>query len=128
MVNLALYSILMANGMTTDVYQHRDNCIAPDIALIVWTTNTKSARARARVALGRDGRMIDLRLPSGSPASLPSLSPLPCPPSPRLSVWHSFFLLYSTVSRNYSDFVETAGHHKRTHTVPKDARPTQVKS
>ena len=41
----------MANGMTTDVY-HRDNCIAPDIAFIVWTTNTKSARARARVALG----------------------------------------------------------------------------
>ena len=34
----------MANGMTTDVY-HRDNCIAPDIAFIVWTTNTKSARA-----------------------------------------------------------------------------------
>ena len=35
LVNLALlkYSILMANGMTTDVY-HRDNCIAPDIAFM----------------------------------------------------------------------------------------------
>ena len=71
------YSILMANGMTTDVY-HRDNCVAPDIAFIVWTTNTKSARARARVTLRRDGRMIDLRLPSGSSgahARFPPLSP-----------------------------------------------------
>ena len=30
----------MAKGMTTDVYP-RDNCIAPDIAVIEWTTNTK---------------------------------------------------------------------------------------
>ena len=34
--------ILMADGMTkkpyrADVY-HRENCIAPDIVLIVWTT------------------------------------------------------------------------------------------
>ena len=40
-VNLALL-ILMADGMTkkpyrADVY-HRENCIAPDIVLIVWTT------------------------------------------------------------------------------------------
>jgi hypothetical protein len=27
-------------GMTTDVYP-RENCIAPAIVLIVWTTNTK---------------------------------------------------------------------------------------
>jgi hypothetical protein len=27
-------------GMTTDVFP-RENCIAPAIALIVWTTNTK---------------------------------------------------------------------------------------
>ena len=27
-------------GMTTDVYL-RENCIAPAIVLIVWTTNTK---------------------------------------------------------------------------------------
>ena len=44
LVNLA-YSVLMAKGMTTDVYP-RDNCIAPDIVFIVWTTNTKSACAR----------------------------------------------------------------------------------
>ena len=60
LLNLALL-ILMANGMTkqplrADVY-HRENCIAPDIVFIVWTTNTKRARARARVALGLDGRM-----------------------------------------------------------------------
>ena len=44
-------------GMTTDVYP-RENCIAPAIVLIVWTTNTKKidARARAEVAMGRDGR------------------------------------------------------------------------
>ena len=30
----------MAKGMTTDVYP-RDNCIAPDIAFIVWTTFKK---------------------------------------------------------------------------------------
>ena len=56
------YSVLMAKGITTDVYP-RDNCIAPDIALIhvhvhvhvVWTTNTKSACARVGVASGRDG-------------------------------------------------------------------------
>ena len=29
-------------GMATDVYP-RENCIAPAIALIVWTTNTKVA-------------------------------------------------------------------------------------
>ena len=52
----------MAKGVTTDVYP-RDNCIAPDIVFIVWTTNTKSACARVGVASGRDGRMIDLRLP-----------------------------------------------------------------
>ena len=88
----------MANGMTTppkqDVY-HRDNCIAPDIAFIIWTTNTKSARARARVALGRvrgsralgrDGRMIDLRPPSGPPPPrrlLPSPVSSPLPASVR---------------------------------------------
>ena len=32
----------MANGMTTDVY-HRDNCIAPDIAFIVWTRRIHGA-------------------------------------------------------------------------------------
>ena len=47
----------MAKGMTTDVYP-RDNCIAPDIAFIVWTTNTTSACARVGVASGGDGRMI----------------------------------------------------------------------
>jgi hypothetical protein len=31
--------------MTTDVYP-RENCIAPAIALIVWTTNTKNRCAR----------------------------------------------------------------------------------
>ena len=56
-------SVNLAKGMTTDVYP-RDNCIAPDIAFIVWTTNTKSACARVGVASGRDGRMIDLRMPS----------------------------------------------------------------
>ena len=54
LTNATIRPILMANGMTMDVY-HRDNCIALDIAFIVWTTDTKSARARARVALGRDG-------------------------------------------------------------------------
>ena len=29
-------------GMTTDVYP-RENCIAPAIILIVWTTNTKNS-------------------------------------------------------------------------------------
>ena len=74
---------------------NRDNCIAPDIAFIVWTTNTKSARARARVALGRvrgsralgrDGRMIDLRPPSGPPPPrrlLPSPVSSPLPASVR---------------------------------------------
>jgi hypothetical protein len=33
-------------GMTTDVYP-RENCIAPAIVLIVWTTNTKNRCARA---------------------------------------------------------------------------------
>jgi hypothetical protein len=32
-------------GMTTDVYP-RENCIAPAIALILWTTNTKNRCAR----------------------------------------------------------------------------------
>ena len=42
----------MAKGMTTDVYP-RENCIAPDIAFIVGTTNTKSACARVGVAFGQ---------------------------------------------------------------------------
>ena len=40
--------------MTTDVYP-RENCIAPDIAFIVGTTNTKSACARVGVASVSDG-------------------------------------------------------------------------
>ena len=42
-VNLELGSLLTVKtltGMTTDVYP-RENCIAPAIVLIVWTTNTK---------------------------------------------------------------------------------------
>ena len=33
----------MAKGVTTDVYP-RDNCIAPDIAFIVWTTGEQQQR------------------------------------------------------------------------------------
>ena len=75
------------SGMTTDVYP-RENCIAPAILLIVWTTDTKNGcglapdtlrpqsdyplrRERLREAshtgrrdtgemgVGRDGRVID---------------------------------------------------------------------
>ena len=83
LLNLALLLdtlVLMTNGMTTDVY-HRNNCIAPDIAFIYYgpRTQRESARARARVALGRDGRMIDLHLPSGF------LTPPPPYPTIRLN-------------------------------------------
>ena len=37
-------------GMATDVYP-RENCIAPAIALIVWTTNTKVALCCESLAL-----------------------------------------------------------------------------
>jgi len=37
-----LMTVKTLTGMATDVYP-RENCIAPAIALIVWTTNTKVA-------------------------------------------------------------------------------------
>ena len=40
-----LLTVKTLTGMTTDVYP-RENCIAPAIALIVWTTNTKNRCAR----------------------------------------------------------------------------------
>ena len=36
----SLLTVKTLTGMTTDVYP-RENCIAPAIVLIVWTTNTK---------------------------------------------------------------------------------------
>jgi hypothetical protein len=42
---LALLTVQTLTGMTTDVYP-RENCIAPAIALILWTTNTKNRCAR----------------------------------------------------------------------------------
>jgi hypothetical protein len=76
-------------GMPTDVYP-RDNCIAPAIVLIVWTTDTKNGRGLAPdcvpivairpqkreashtggtqerwVWVGTRSRVIDLRLPTG---------------------------------------------------------------
>ena len=75
-------------GMTTDVYP-RENCIAPAIVFIVWTTDTKNGWDQPRIAspysgyppseergvahrgdtgevgVGRDGRVIDLRVPTG---------------------------------------------------------------
>jgi len=54
----SLLTVKTLKGMTTDVYP-RENCIAPAIVFIVWTTNTNKeidARARAEVAMGRDGR------------------------------------------------------------------------
>ena len=36
----SLLTVKTLRGMTTDVYP-RENCIAPAIVLIVWTTNTK---------------------------------------------------------------------------------------
>jgi len=44
-VPLSLFDGENAKGMTTDVYP-RENCIAPAIVLIVWTTNTKNGCAR----------------------------------------------------------------------------------
>ena len=72
--------------MTTDVYA-RENCIAPAIVLIVWTTDTKNGcglapdcvpivaipseergvahrRDTGEMGVGRDGRVIDLRVPN----------------------------------------------------------------
>ena len=37
----SLLTVKTLTGMTTDVYP-RENCIAPDIVLIVWTTDTKN--------------------------------------------------------------------------------------
>ena len=73
-------------GMTTDVYP-RENCIAPAMVFIVWTTDTTNGRGLApdtaspysgyppseergvahrgdagEVGVGRDGRVIDLRV------------------------------------------------------------------
>ena len=36
----SLLTVKTLTGMTTDVYP-RENCIAPAIVFIVWTTNTK---------------------------------------------------------------------------------------
>ena len=36
----SLLTVKTLTGMTTDAYP-RENCIAPAIVLIVWTTNTK---------------------------------------------------------------------------------------
>jgi hypothetical protein len=44
-VNKELSSREKLTGMTTDVYP-RENCIAPAIVLIVWTTDTKNRCAR----------------------------------------------------------------------------------
>ena len=41
----SLLTVKTLTGMTTDVYP-RENCIAPAIVLIVWTTNTKNRCAR----------------------------------------------------------------------------------
>ena len=41
----SLLTVKTLTGMTTDVYP-RENCIAPAIVLIGWTTNTKNRCAR----------------------------------------------------------------------------------
>ena len=41
----SLLTVKTLTGMTTDVYP-RENCIAPAIVLIVWTTNTRNRCAR----------------------------------------------------------------------------------
>jgi hypothetical protein len=43
--SLLTVKTLSLTGMTADVYP-RENCIAPAIVLIVWTTNTKNRCAR----------------------------------------------------------------------------------
>ena len=53
----------MAIGMTTDVY-HRDNCIAPDIAFIVWTRFVLGCEQGAQ---GPDSKKPPLRYPNNDP-------------------------------------------------------------
>ena len=69
----AIPTLSMAAGTTTDVHL-RENCIAPDIAFLVWTTNPKGACARARARV---------EAAAGSPSSRTRL-PFP-PPSPERS-------------------------------------------
>ena len=43
---LALLTVQTLTGMTTDVYP-RENCIAPAMVFIVWTTDTTNGRGLA---------------------------------------------------------------------------------
>ena len=80
--------------MTTDVTLIRKNCIAPAIALIVWTTNTKNKCARERAESPYAGTVAMIvcvcpRAPPPAPQPRVFPPPLPSLPSPlRPSVRH----------------------------------------